>query len=113
MITVIKEIFYERVKSWQSWKAQQQLLEQKIKEKNRFDFAGKSAQAKVSDEAVKNIKEKVEQTERKFLEIKEVIRNEYDQYCKQLRQEMKATIIGYLEALLENEKRVRICLFII
>lgn len=104
LIYVLKEVFFERVKNWQNWQNQQHLLTKKRELKTRIDFAGKNT-TQYADE-LKGCEIQVDQLEKDFLNMSRIIREEYDRYCKQRRQDIKNTLILYLESLFESEQRV-------
>lgn len=97
-------MFFERVKSWQNWQNQQQQLTKKRELKTRMDLAGKNATQ--CAEELKECEARADQLEKDFLTMSRVIREEYDRYCKQRRQDIKNALIAYLESLLESEQRV-------
>lgn len=69
-----------------------------------MDLAGKNSTQ--CTEELRDCETRVDQLEKDFLTMSRIIREEYDCYCKQRRQDIKAALILYLESLLENEQRV-------
>lgn len=108
LTNVLKEVFFERVKSWQNWQNQQQMLTKKREVKTRMDLAGRSDKATVYAEELKDCENRADQLERDFLTMSRVIREEYDRYCRQRREDIKNALINHLESLLEGEQRVSI-----
>ncbi|KAI1702116.1 PX domain-containing protein [Ditylenchus destructor] len=106
LTTVLKEVFYERVKSWQNWQTHQQSLTRKREIKTRMDLAGKGDKAAQFNEEVKEAENKADQMEKEFLAMSKIIREEYDRYCKQRREDIKHALIEYLESMIESEGRV-------
>ncbi|KAI1712090.1 PX domain-containing protein [Ditylenchus destructor] len=106
LTTVLKEVFYERVKNWQTWQTQQQSLTRKREIKTRMDLAGKGDKAAQFNEEVKEAENKADQMEKEFLAMSKIIRDEYDRYCKQRREDIKHALIEYLESMIESETRV-------
>uniref|UniRef100_A0A915CV12 PX domain-containing protein n=1 Tax=Ditylenchus dipsaci TaxID=166011 RepID=A0A915CV12_9BILA len=106
LTSVLKEVFYERVKSWQNWQSQQQNLTKKREIKTRLDLAGKSEKAAQYNEEVKECENKADQMEKDFLTMSRVIREEYNRYCKNRCEDIKAALVSYLESLIESEEKV-------
>lgn len=107
LTSVLKEVFFERVKSWQNWQTQQQILTRKREVKTRLDLAGKNEQANQCKDKLKECENKTDQMEKDFLTMSRTIRDEYNRYCKHRREDIKATLIEYLESLIVIEQRVR------
>jgi len=106
LTSVLKEVFYERVKSWQNWQSQQQTLTKKREIKTRLDLAGKSDKASQYNEEVKEAENRADQMEKDFLTMSRVIREEYNRYCKNRCEDIKVALVSYLESLIESEDRV-------
>nr|CAD2187686.1 unnamed protein product [Meloidogyne enterolobii] len=104
LMSVLKEVFYERVRGWQNWQSQQQILTKKRETKTRMELAGRSDCVAQCREDLRNSENMADQMEKDFLLISKTIREEYTRQAKQRREDLKQTIIGYLEALLESEQ---------
>ncbi|KAL3125004.1 hypothetical protein niasHT_009303 [Heterodera trifolii] len=105
LLSVLKEVFYERVKGWQNWQNQQQTLTRKRETKARLDLTGKTDKAAQCREELKECENKADQMEKDFLVMSKVIREEYSRLCKQRREDIKKAIVSYLEGLFESEQR--------
>lgn len=106
LINVLKEVLYERVKSWQNWQNQQQALTKKRETKARLDLAGKADKAAQVKEEVKDYENRVDQMEKEFLAMSKVIRTEYARLCEQRRNDLRKNLVLYFESLLETEQQV-------
>uniref|UniRef100_A0A915NID7 PX domain-containing protein n=1 Tax=Meloidogyne floridensis TaxID=298350 RepID=A0A915NID7_9BILA len=104
LMSVLKEVFYERVRGWQNWQSQQQNLTKKRETKTRMELAGRGECVAQCREDLRNSENMADQMEKDFLLISKTIREEYVRQAKQRREDLKQTIIGYLEALLESEQ---------
>lgn len=103
---MIKEVFYERVKGWQNWQNQQQLLTRKRELKTRMDLAGKTERASQYKDELKEQENKTDQLEREFSEMSKNIRDEFSRYSAQRCSDIKINLVSYLESLLKNEQQV-------
>uniref|UniRef100_A0A914MW70 PX domain-containing protein n=1 Tax=Meloidogyne incognita TaxID=6306 RepID=A0A914MW70_MELIC len=104
LMSVLKEVFYERVKGWQNWQNHQQILTKKREIKTRMELAGRGERVAQCREDLRESENKADQMEKDFLVTSKTIREEYVRQAKQRREDLKQTIIGYLEALLESEQ---------
>ncbi|KAF7639775.1 PX domain-containing protein [Meloidogyne graminicola] len=104
LMSVLKEVFYERVKGWQNWQNQQQTLTKKRELKTRMELSGRGERISQCREDLRDSESKADEMEKDFLVMSKSIRDEYMRQVKQRREDLKQSIIGYLEALLESEQ---------
>jgi len=104
----LKRVFGERVAKWREWQDELQSTSRKRDAKTRLELSGRGLtdKARALDEQIESGEEKASQLESDFLTMGEVIRNEYNRYFKQRRDDIRKAVILYLELLIENEGRV-------
>jgi len=107
LVNVLKEVLYERVKSWQNWQNQQQVLAKKREVKAKMDLALRTDPKKSESYKceVKEQENKTDKLENQFLEMSKNIRDEYSRYCLQRRKDITNALVEYFESLLKFEQR--------
>ncbi|KAI6238425.1 Sorting nexin-2 [Aphelenchoides fujianensis] len=103
---VLKELFYERVKTWQNWQTNQQSLTKKRETKARFDLAGNAERARQMKAEVDEQEQRVDDMEKNFQSMSKLIRSEYAHVSDERRKDLKAAFIDRLESLAESEQQV-------
>lgn len=106
MISVAKEVLFERVKGWQIWQNQQQALTRKRELKARMELSGRTEKSQQFSDDVKEHETKADKMERDFLDMSKNFRDEYNFYCVQRRDDIKRCFTKYLESLLTSEQKV-------
>ena len=105
-LQVVKELFYERVKTWQNWQNQQQALTKKREAKARYALAGNTERSRYLQTEVDEQEQRVDSMEREFLAMSNIIRSEYAHVTAERRRDMRAALIERLESLAESEQQV-------
>ena len=105
LTNVLKEVFYERVKVWQAWQNQLQTLNKKREAKTRHELAGKTDRANQYKDELTDCENKVDQMEKEFQNMSQVIRKEFQRNCQQRREDIRDALLRYLESLIESEKQ--------
>lgn len=105
LTNVLKEVFYERVKAWQAWQNQLQLLNKKREAKTRHELAGKTDRANQYKDELVECENKVDQMEKEFQTMSNIIRKEFKRNCQQRREDIKDALYRYMESLIESEKQ--------
>ncbi|KAI6195476.1 Sorting nexin-2 [Aphelenchoides besseyi] len=103
---VLKELFYERVKTWQNWQNNQQSLTKKRETKARYDLAGNAERARQLKVEVDDQEQRVDGMEKDFLSMSKLIRSEYAHVTSERRKDLKAAFIDRLESLAESEQQI-------
>jgi sorting nexin-1/2 len=105
LTNVLKEVFYERVKAWQNWQNQVQLLNKKREVKTRHELAGNTDRANQYKNELTDCENKVDQMEKDFQNMSNIIRKEFKRNCQQRREDIKEALLRYIESLIESEKQ--------
>lgn len=103
-LLVMKELFFERVKVWQSWQASQQNLTKKREQKARYELARKMDKVAQLRDELTSAEQQVDDVEREFAEVSKVIRREYERYLDERRNDIHTMFVRYIEGLLATQK---------
>ncbi|KAI6183211.1 Sorting nexin-2 [Aphelenchoides bicaudatus] len=103
---VLKELFYERVKTWQQWQTQHQTLVKKRESKARFDLGGNAEKARQAKSEVEDSEQRVDAMEKEFLQMSKLVRSEYSRISAERCLDIKNAFIERLESLAESEQQI-------
>uniref|UniRef100_A0AC34QLC5 PX domain-containing protein n=1 Tax=Panagrolaimus sp. JU765 TaxID=591449 RepID=A0AC34QLC5_9BILA len=106
LTNALKELFFERVKTWQNWQTQVQGLSKKRETKTRHELSGKTDKANQYKDELVEYETKVDQMEKDFQTMSKIIRGEFSRTCKQRRDDIRDALIKYFESLIESETHV-------
>lgn len=106
LTNALKEVFFERVKAWQNWQNQVQLLGKKREAKTRHELAGKTDRANQYKDELTECEAKVDQMEKDFQAMSKVIRTEFTRSCNQRREDIRDALLRYFDSLIESERQV-------
>jgi len=103
---ILKELFFERVKTYGQWQSNQQILVKKRETKARFDLAGNSERAKQAKAEVDEQEQHVDKLEKEFLDMSQLIRSEFSHVSSERRHDLKNAFLELLESLAESEQQI-------
>ncbi|XP_039614937.1 sorting nexin-2 isoform X1 [Polypterus senegalus] len=110
LITAVKGVFDQRMKTWQKWQDAQAMLQKKLEAEAKLQYANKPDKLQqAKDEIREEIEEwegKVQQGETDFKQISKTIRKEVGRFEKERVKDFKAVIIKYLESLVQTQQQL-------
>ncbi|XP_067139466.1 sorting nexin-2-like isoform X2 [Centruroides vittatus] len=106
LIAAVKDVFHQRVKVYQTWQHALQILTKKREQKAKLELAGKTDKIPQAREEVIEWEAKVERGQEEFENISKMIRKEVERFEQTRVQDFKATIIKYMEQLLETQQQL-------
>ncbi|KAE9551804.1 hypothetical protein FO519_004975 [Halicephalobus sp. NKZ332] len=106
LTNALKEVFFERVKTWQNWQNQVQFLGKKREAKTRHELAGKTDRANQYKDELTECEAKVDQMEKDFQAMSKIIRTEFSRSCNQRREDIRDALLRYFDSLIESERQV-------
>ncbi|XP_017577315.1 sorting nexin-2 isoform X2 [Pygocentrus nattereri] len=110
LITAVKGVFDQRMKTWSKWQDAQVMLQRKREAEAKLQYANKPDKLQqAKDEIKEEIEEweaKVQQGERDFEQISKNIRREVERFEKQRVKDFKVVIIKYLESLVHTQQQL-------
>ncbi|MBN3310738.1 SNX2 protein, partial [Amia calva] len=106
LITSVKGVFDQRMKTWSKWQDAQVMLQKKREAEAKLQFANKPDKLQQAKDEIKEWEGKVQQGERDFEQISKTIRKEVGRFEKERVKDFKAVIIKYLESLVQTQQQV-------
>uniref|UniRef100_A0A6Q2Z0N0 Sorting nexin-2 n=1 Tax=Esox lucius TaxID=8010 RepID=A0A6Q2Z0N0_ESOLU len=110
LITAVKSVFDQRMKTWSKWQDTQLLLQKKRESEAKLQFANKPDKLQQAKDEIKEVRStlegKVEQGEKDFELISKTIRKEVSRFEKERVKDFKAVIIKYLESLVQTQQQL-------
>uniref|UniRef100_A0A6Q2XFX7 PX domain-containing protein n=1 Tax=Esox lucius TaxID=8010 RepID=A0A6Q2XFX7_ESOLU len=106
LITAVKSVFDQRMKTWSKWQDTQLLLQKKRESEAKLQFANKPDKLQQAKDEIKELEGKVEQGEKDFELISKTIRKEVSRFEKERVKDFKAVIIKYLESLVQTQQQL-------
>ncbi|RWS17212.1 Sorting nexin-2-like protein [Dinothrombium tinctorium] len=106
LIGAIKDVFHQRVKVFQTWQHSQQMLVKKREQKVKLELAGKTDKIPQANEEVVEWESKVNRGQEEFENITKTIKVEVEKFELNRIRDFKASIIKYMEHLLENQQQL-------
>ncbi|XP_076859619.1 sorting nexin-2 isoform X1 [Brachyhypopomus gauderio] len=106
LITSVKGVFDQRMKTWSKWQDAQLMLQRKREAEVKLQFANKPDKLQQAKEEIKEWETKVQQGERDFEQISKNIRQEVGRFEKQRVKDFKLVIIKYLESLVHTQQQL-------
>ncbi|XP_043103341.1 sorting nexin-2 isoform X3 [Puntigrus tetrazona] len=110
LITAVKGVFDQRMKTWAKWQDAQLMLQRKREAEAKLQYANKPDKLQqAKDEIKEEIEEwegKVQQGERDFEQISKTIRREVGRFEKDRVKDFKVVIIKYLESLVHTQQQL-------
>jgi sorting nexin-1/2 len=106
LVQAIKEVFHERVKAYKTWKDDEVMLAKKRETKARLELAHKTDKISAASHEITEWEHRVEKSQEEFESISKSIRKEVERFEVQRYNDFKATIISYLETLMQNQQQL-------
>ncbi|KAG1698314.1 Sorting nexin-2 [Nymphon striatum] len=106
LIGVIKTVFHQRVKVYQTWQHAQQMLTKKREQKAKLELAGKTDKVPQAREEVIEWESKVERCQEEFENTSKMIRKEVERFEFNRVKDFKDIIIKYMESLLNTQQQL-------
>uniref|UniRef100_A0AAR2JW83 Sorting nexin-2 n=1 Tax=Pygocentrus nattereri TaxID=42514 RepID=A0AAR2JW83_PYGNA len=106
LITAVKGVFDQRMKTWSKWQDAQVMLQRKREAEAKLQYANKPDKLQQAKDEIKEWEAKVQQGERDFEQISKNIRREVERFEKQRVKDFKVVIIKYLESLVHTQQQL-------
>jgi len=106
LLGVVKDVFHERVKTYQTWQHAQQMLAKKREAVDRWESAGRSDKVAPAKDEVLEWEAKVNRSQEEFDNISKAIKSELERFELQRVKDFKTAFILYLEAQLKAQEKV-------
>ncbi|XP_060787863.1 sorting nexin-2 [Neoarius graeffei] len=106
LITAVKGVFDQRMKTWSKWQDAQLMLQRKREAEAKLQYANKPDKLQQAKDEIKEWEAKVQQGERDFEQISKNIRREVGRFEKQRVKDFKVVIIKYLESLVYTQQQL-------
>ncbi|MCJ8735026.1 hypothetical protein PDJAM_G00242230 [Pangasius djambal] len=106
LITAVKGVFDQRMKTWSKWQDAQLMLQRKREAEAKLQYANKPDKLQQAKDEIKEWEAKVQQGERDFEQISKNIRREVGRFEKQRVKDFKVVIIKYLESLVHTQQQL-------
>ncbi|XP_043103340.1 sorting nexin-2 isoform X2 [Puntigrus tetrazona] len=106
LITAVKGVFDQRMKTWAKWQDAQLMLQRKREAEAKLQYANKPDKLQQAKDEIKEWEGKVQQGERDFEQISKTIRREVGRFEKDRVKDFKVVIIKYLESLVHTQQQL-------
>uniref|UniRef100_A0A8C9U7A5 Sorting nexin-2 n=1 Tax=Scleropages formosus TaxID=113540 RepID=A0A8C9U7A5_SCLFO len=106
LITAVKGVFDQRMKTWSKWQDAQVMLQKKREAEAKLHLANKPDKLQQAKDEIKEWEGKVQQGERDFEQISKTIRKEVGRFEKERVKDFKVVIIKYLESLVHTQQQL-------
>ncbi|EFX90126.1 sorting nexin-2-like [Daphnia pulex] len=106
LLGVVKDVFHERVKAFQTWQHAQQMLAKKREAVDRWESTGRSDKVAPAKDEVLEWEAKVNRSQEEFDSISKAIKKELERFDLQRVKDFKAAFISYLEAQMKAQDKI-------
>ncbi|XP_041105486.1 sorting nexin-2-like isoform X2 [Polyodon spathula] len=106
LLTAVKGVFDQRMKTWQKWQDAQAMLQKKREAESKLQFANKPDKLQQAKDEIREWEGKVQQGERDFEQISKTIRKEVGRFETERVRDFKTVIIKYLESLVQTQQQL-------
>ncbi|MPC14203.1 Sorting nexin-2 [Portunus trituberculatus] len=106
LIAAVKDVFHERVKTFQTWQHAQITLAKKREAKAKAELAGRMDKVQQAQEEVTEWEGKVERSQEEFERISRAIKKEMEQFDVMRVKDFRDMVIKYLEDLMTSQQQV-------
>lgn len=107
LVGAIKEALHQRVKVYGTWQHAQQTLARKREAKAKLELAQKADRLPQARQEVLDWEAKVDRAQEEFDSVSRVIRAELDRFELDRIADFRASVVRYLEFLLDTQQQVR------
>ncbi|CAL4097654.1 unnamed protein product, partial [Meganyctiphanes norvegica] len=106
LLGAVKEVFHERIKTFQTWQHAQQVLAKKREGKAKAEMAGRMDKVQLAQEEVLEWEGKVERSQEEFERVSRAIKKEMEQFDLIRVKDFKDMLVKYLEALMTSQQQI-------
>ncbi|KAK7115344.1 sorting nexin-2-like isoform X2 [Littorina saxatilis] len=106
LISSVKEVFHERVKSYRNWKEAETMLGKKREAKAKYEVLNKADKAAQVKQEITEWEGRVEKGQEEFEKLSKVIRREVSRFEAYRVEDFKNSIVKYLQNLMENQQKL-------
>ncbi|XP_059364589.1 sorting nexin-2-like [Carassius carassius] len=106
LITAVRGVFDQRMKTWGKWQDAQLMLQRKREAEAKLQYANKPEKLQQARDEIREWEGKVQQGERDFEQISRNIRREVGQFEKERVKDFRVVIIKYLESLVHSQQQL-------
>lgn len=106
LLGAVKEVFHERIKTFQTWQHGQQVLAKKREGKAKAEMAGRMDKVQLAQEEVLEWEGKVERSQEEFERVSRAIKKEMEQFDIIRVKDFKDMLVKYLEALMTSQQQI-------
>ncbi|KAL5004315.1 hypothetical protein ScPMuIL_017771 [Solemya velum] len=106
LIAAVKDVFHERVKGYKIWKEAEATLTKKRETKAKLELAHRNEKLPQIQQEITEWEQKVEKGQEDFESISQTIRKEVARFDKYRVEDFKASVVKYLESLMENQQKL-------
>lgn len=106
LIAAVKDVFHERVKTFQTWQHAQVTLAKKREAKAKAELAGRMDKVQQAQEEVTEWEGKVERSQEEFERISRAIKKEMEQFDVMRLKDFRDMVIKYLEDLMTSQQQI-------
>jgi len=106
LIGVVKDVFHNRVKVFQTWQNAQQTLAKKRENKLKFEISGKGDKVSQANEEIAEWEAKVNRGQEDFENISKTIKIEFEKLEISRIKDFKKNIVQYMESLLDTQQKI-------
>ncbi|KAA0714505.1 Sorting nexin-2 [Triplophysa tibetana] len=106
LLTAVKGVFDQRMKTWAKWQDAQVMLQRKREAEAKLQYANKPDKLQQAKDEIKEWEGKVQQGERDFEQISKSIRREVGRFEKDRVKDFKLVVLKYLESLVHTQQQL-------
>lgn len=106
LMNSVRQMFQMRDRAYQTWQTAQSTLTKKKEAEMKFKVAGKSDKLAQCQAEMQDWEKKLEESQKNFEEVTKTVRREIKLFESRRAAEMKEKMIGYFEALLQQQEEM-------
>jgi len=106
LLGAVKDVFSQRVKIYTSWRNTVASLQTKRAAATKFQQQGKIDKQRLTEEDIERTERRMEAEQKEFEACSKTIRSEMERFEATRIQDFKATIISYLEILMDGQQKL-------
>jgi len=106
LLGAVKDVFNQRVKIYTRWRNTTASLQKKREDATKFQQQGKIDKQRLTEEEIERLERRMEAEQKEFEACSKTIRSEMERFEATRIQDFKATIISYLEILMDSQQKL-------
>jgi len=106
LLSSVKDVFNQRVKIYTNWRNTMANLAKKREAAQKLQQQGKTDKLRLTEDEIKELEKKVESGQKEFEACSKTIRTEMERFEATRIKDFKATIISYLEILMDSQQKL-------